>query len=147
MRIGLVGVDSSHAEDFLRHFNTEARHHDIAVTALWGGGDRRTAELLASAPVINAMDSLDDLIANVDAVIIGDRHGDLHLPHALLLHRGRQARVHRQALACNLGDAERIVDAAAQAGLPLVSASAPALAGRHRDAEGAAGLCRWTDLA
>jgi hypothetical protein len=25
-RIGLIGLDSSHAEDFLRHFNLEGRY-------------------------------------------------------------------------------------------------------------------------
>ena len=70
MRIGLVGVDSSHAEDFIRHFNAEARHHDIAVTAFWGGDETRTDELLANAPDLRAADSLAELIGSVDAVIV-----------------------------------------------------------------------------
>ena len=37
MRIGIAGVDGSHAEDFLRHFNSEARYGDRRVTAIWGG--------------------------------------------------------------------------------------------------------------
>ena len=50
MRIGLAGIDSSHADDFVRHFNSERRHHDVAVTAFWGGDDARAAELVASSP-------------------------------------------------------------------------------------------------
>jgi predicted dehydrogenase len=123
-RIGLVGVDSSHAEDFLRHFNSEARHHDIAVTAFWGGDRSRTSELLALAPELLAADSLAQLIDNVDAVIVGDRHGDLHLPHALpAITAGKPVFVDKP-LACNLRDATAILDAAGRAGTPLLSASA-----------------------
>jgi predicted dehydrogenase len=124
MRIGIAGIESSHAEDFLRHFNSEARHPDIAVTAFWGGDEARSAELLARAPGIRAADSLDDLIANVDAVIIGDRHGDLHLPHALPAIEAGKAVFVDKPLACSVSDATSIVDAAERARVPLLSASA-----------------------
>ncbi len=124
MRIGLAGVDSSHAEDFLRHFNSEGRHRDMAVTAFWGGDESRTNELLALAPSLHASDSLDQLVAEVDAVIVGARHGDLHLPHAIpAIAAGKPVFVDKP-LACTLGDAMAIVDAAGQAGTPLLSASA-----------------------
>jgi len=124
MRIGLVGVDSSHAEDFLRHFNSEARHPDIAVTALWGGDQVRTAELLALVPGLVAVGSLDQLIADVDAVIVGDRHGDLHLPHALpAIAAGKPVFIDKP-FACNLDDAMALDDAAERAGTPLLSGSA-----------------------
>ena len=117
MRIGLAGIDSSHADDFVRHFNHEQRHHDAAVTAFWGGGDARAAALVASSPELHAADSLRELIANVDAVIVGDRHGDLHMPHALpAIAAGKPVFVDKP-LACNLSDATAIVDAAKQAGV------------------------------
>ena len=124
MRIGLVGIDSNHAEDFLRHFNSEARHRDIAVTAFWGGNEARKAELLARATDLRAADSLDELIAEVDAVIVGDRHGDLHLQHALpAIEAGKPVFIDKP-LACSVTDATAIVDAAQQVGVPLLSASA-----------------------
>jgi predicted dehydrogenase len=124
MRIGLAGVDSSHAEDFLRHFNSERRHRDIAVTAFWGGDEARSAELIALAPTLGAADSLDELIANVDAVIVGDRHGDLHLRHALpAIEAGKPVFVDKP-LANSVSDATAMVDAAERAGVPLMSASA-----------------------
>ena len=124
MRIGLVGVDSSHAEDFLRHFNSEARHRDMAVTAFWGGDAARTAELLALVPAIRAVGALDDLVAEVGAVIVGDRHGDLHLQHALpAIAAGKPVFVDKP-FTCQTGDAIALVDAAAQTGTPLLSASA-----------------------
>jgi predicted dehydrogenase len=124
MRIGLVGVDSSHAEDFLRHFNSEGRHHDIAVTAFWGGDEARKAELLALAPDLRAADSLDRLIADVDAVIVGARHGDLHLPHALpAIAAGKLVFVDKP-FTCTVGNAVALIDAAERAGTPLLSGSA-----------------------
>lgn len=124
MRIGLAGVDGSHAEDFLRHFNIETRHRDIAVTAFWGGDEARASELLALAPALVAADSLDQLVDNVDALIVGARHGDLHLEHALpAIAAGKPVFVDKP-LACSIEDATAIVDAAERAGTPLLSASA-----------------------
>jgi predicted dehydrogenase len=124
IRIGLVGVDSSHAEDFLRHFNREARHRDMQVTRIWGGDENRTAELLAHGPALHAADSLEALLAEVDAVIVGDRHGDLHLPHALpAIAAGKPVFIDKP-LTCRLDDAIALVDAAERAGTPLLSASA-----------------------
>ncbi|HWA19607.1 MAG TPA: Gfo/Idh/MocA family oxidoreductase [Devosia sp.] len=126
MRIGLAGIDSSHAEDFLRHFNVEERHHDIRVTTVWGPDmpPVRVAELATLSADVRTAATLDELIADVDAVIVGDRHGDLHLRHALAgLAAGRPVFIDKP-LACTPADAEAIVDAAEAAGTPLLSGSA-----------------------
>ncbi|MEQ1899436.1 MAG: Gfo/Idh/MocA family oxidoreductase [Devosia sp.] len=124
MRIGLVGVDSSHAEHYLRLFNSDARYGDIRVTALWGGTPDRTRALLDLAPPVAASGSLEELIADVDAVIVGDRHGDLHRQHALpAIAAGKPVFIDKP-LANRDADATAIIEAAAQAGTALLSASA-----------------------
>ena len=124
MRLGLVGVDSSHAEDFLRHFNAEHRHNSMRVTALWGGDDKRMTELTQLSAETKAMDSLTALLAEVDAVIVGDRHGGLHRAHALAaLEAGRPVFVDKP-LSNSPDDATAIVEAAEHAGVPLLSGSA-----------------------
>lgn len=124
MRLGLVGVDSSHAEDFLRHFNAEHRHNTIRMTALWGGDDERIAALSALSPEAEPMDSLAALLGEVDAVIVGDRHGGLHRAHAIAAIEAKRPVFVDKPLANSLGDATAIVDAAERHGVPLLSGSA-----------------------
>jgi predicted dehydrogenase len=123
-RIGLAGLDSSHAEDFLRLFNVEERHAGMRVTALWGNDHARMRELLELAEGTRPGDGLAGLIGMVDAVIVGDRHGDLHLAHALpCLEAGLPVFVDKP-LACSAADAEAIVMVAERTGTPLLSGSA-----------------------
>lgn len=124
MRLGLVGVDSSHAEDFLRHFNAEHRHNTIRMTALWGGDDERIAALSALSPEAEPMDSLAALLGEVDAVIVGDRHGGLHRAHAIAAIEAKRPVFVDKPLANSLGDATAIVNAAERHGVPLLSGSA-----------------------
>jgi predicted dehydrogenase len=124
MRIGLCGIDGSHAEDFIRHFNAERRFPEHAITAVWGGTPARTAELLAGSGGVEAAATLPGLVGMVDAVIVGDRHGGLHRAHALpCLAAGRPVFVDKP-LANSLADAEAMTGEAARLGVPLCSASA-----------------------
>jgi predicted dehydrogenase len=123
-RIGLIGLDSSHAEDFLRLFNVEERHAGMRVTALWGNDRVRMRELLMLAEGTRPADSLADLVGMVDAVIVGDRHGDLHLAHALPCLEAGLAVFVDKPLACSAADAEAIVMAAERTSTPLLSGSA-----------------------
>jgi predicted dehydrogenase len=124
MRIGIAGVDGSHAEDFLRHFNIEARYGDLRVTAIWGGTDARSAELLARSPGLTIAGSLEALVSAVDAVIVGDRHGGLHKHHALAAIAAGKPLFIDKPLANSLTDATAIVEAAERARVPLLSGSA-----------------------
>ncbi len=126
IRIGLAGIDSSHADDFLRIFNTEHAFGDSSVTAFWSAGndDRRLAELSSRYPEAEVQDSLAGLVGAVDAVIVGARDGALHRDHALAaIDAGRPVFIDKP-LANGLADGEAIVDAAARAHVPVCSASA-----------------------
>jgi predicted dehydrogenase len=124
MRLGLIGVDSSHAEDFLRHFNAEHRYPGITITTLWGNDRDRVDALRRLDPTLVAAESAAALVEQVDAAIVGARHGDLHrAPAVLALAAGRPVFVDKP-LANSLADARAIVAAAEGNGTPLLSASA-----------------------
>ena len=123
-RIGLIGLDSSHAEDFLRHFNREGRHDGLRITAMADGDNSRMRELEAFAPGLTRAASVQHLLGMVDAVIVGHRHGDLHRAAAIAsLAAGKPTFVDKP-LANSVVDAEAIVAAAEQHGALLLSGSA-----------------------
>lgn len=124
MRIGLIGIDGSHPEDFLRHFNGERRYPGHRVVAAWGTDPARARELAAMYPDVATPTSPEALVAMVDAVIIGNRDGSLHAVHALPAIAARRPVFVDKPLANTLADATAMVDAAAGAGVPLLSGSA-----------------------
>src|SRR3569832_2798514 len=115
-RIGLIGLDSSHAEDFLRHFNLEARHSNLRIPAMTGGDAGRMDELEAFAPGLQRASSLDAMLGQVDAVIVGHRHGDLHRTAAIAsLSAGKPPFVDKP-LTNSVADAEAVIEAAERHG-------------------------------
>jgi predicted dehydrogenase len=126
MRIGLVGIESDHAEDALRLFNREHRWPGYEIVALWGtAADAERAGWLAAeycvgfvAPEPAAM------VDGVDSVIVGARDARLHATHALpYLQRGMPVFVDKP-LAISVSDAEAMLDAAEASGALLFSGSA-----------------------
>jgi len=123
-RIGLVGLDSSHAEDFLRHFNLEGRHNGLRITAIADGEAARMDELDGFARGLLRAPSLDAMLATVDAVIVGHRQADLHRDAAIAsLSAGKPTFVDKP-LANSVADAEAVVATAERHGSLLLSGSA-----------------------
>jgi predicted dehydrogenase len=124
MRIGLIGTESDHADEFLRMLNREERHPGNTVTAIWGSGAERTEQLAKAYGVRSAAGTAEEMLGTVDAVIVGDRHADDHLPHALpFIEAGLPVFVDKP-LARRVADAEAMLDAANKSGSLVTSASA-----------------------
>lgn len=124
IRIGLVGLDSSHADDFIRHLNREGRHPDLRITALQGGREARMAELQALDRDLAVCPTVESLLGKVDAVIVGHRDGALHRDAAIACLAASRPVFVDKPLANTRSDAEAIVDAAERAGVALLSGSA-----------------------
>ena len=124
MKIGLIGTDSSHAEQFLGQLNIEARHVGFTADAIWGADPVRNAALAREFAVDRVVPTPLAMLGSVDAVIVGDRHGGLHLEHALPFLKAGIPVLVDKPLACSLADAEAMLTAARRAGTMLVSASA-----------------------
>ncbi|HEY1969320.1 MAG TPA: Gfo/Idh/MocA family oxidoreductase [Pseudonocardia sp.] len=123
LRIGIVGVESSHAEHLITHLNVE-RRFAARVTALADGPAERARELAATGGISQLVDSVPALLPLCDALIVTNRHGATHAERALpFLHAGRPVFVDKP-FAASVADAETMVHAARASGAALTSSSA-----------------------
>ncbi|MFI6393504.1 Gfo/Idh/MocA family oxidoreductase [Nonomuraea sp. NPDC050547] len=124
MRLGLIGLDNTHADHAIRHLNTERALGDVRIVALCGGTAERTAQLSGQGGVEFGVDRPEDLIGRIDAAIVMDRDGDLHRPHAEPLLKAGVPVFVDKPLAGSSADAEAILAAARTGGVPVTSSSA-----------------------
>ncbi|MFE0151654.1 Gfo/Idh/MocA family oxidoreductase [Nonomuraea sp. NPDC059007] len=124
MRLGLIGLDNTHADHAIRHLNTERALGDVRIVALCGGTAERTAQLSGQGGVEFGVDRPEDLIGRIDAAIVMDRDGDLHRPHAEPLLKAGVPVFVDKPLAGTSADAEAILAAARTGGVPVTSSSA-----------------------
>ncbi|MBA2247324.1 MAG: Gfo/Idh/MocA family oxidoreductase [Chloroflexia bacterium] len=79
IRIGLVGVNTSHADAFSRIFNGSAdeapRLESGKVVSIWGGDPERVATLAANHWIETTVSDPAEMIGAVDAVLIVDDTG------------------------------------------------------------------------
>ncbi|MFI6299163.1 Gfo/Idh/MocA family oxidoreductase [Nonomuraea sp. NPDC050790] len=124
MRLGLIGLDNTHADHAIRHLNVERALGDVRIVALCGGTAERTAQLSGQGGVEFGVDRPEDLIGRIDAAIVMDRDGDLHRPHAEPLLKAGVPVFVDKPLAGTSADAEAILAAAGAGGVPVTSSSA-----------------------
>jgi predicted dehydrogenase len=124
-RVGLVGIENSHAEDIVRYLNGQPPAVAAArVSAIVAGDPARTDRLTGLGAIETVAQSSHDLLSSVDALIVTSRDGAVHMAHALpFLEAGKPVWVDKP-LAASLGDAERMVAAAERSGAALTSSSA-----------------------
>jgi Oxidoreductase family, NAD-binding Rossmann fold len=123
LRIGLVGLDSSHADHFVRDLNVEQAFGPARIVALSAPDGGRAQGLARAGGVALVVREPAAMLGHVDAVIVGDRDGRLHLPHALpFLQAGLPVLVDKPFAAC-LGDAITMIEVAARHGAPITSFS------------------------
>ena len=136
VRVGLVGLDSSHAVEFTALLNDPARPDHVkgarVVAAFRGGSpdveasakriDRFTAELRDRWKV-ELVASVPELLQRVDAVIITSVDGRAHLPQFRQLLPTRKPVFIDKPLAASLADAREIARLARAAGTPVFSSS------------------------
>jgi hypothetical protein len=136
LRVGLVGLDTSHVVEFTALLNDPSRPGHVPgarVTAAFRGGspdvqasasriDKFTAELrdrwkVAIVPTIEA------LVKDVDAVMITSVDGRVHLAQARQVFPARKPTFVDKPLAASATDARAILALARKTGTPFFSAS------------------------
>lgn len=124
MRLGLIGIDNTHADHAVRHLNLEHALGSARVVAIQGGTAERAATLAAHGGIDLVAEHPEDLIGAIDAAIVMDRDGSLHRAHAVPLLKAGIPVLVDKPLATTVADAEAILETARTAGVPVTSYSA-----------------------
>ncbi|MGO1849915.1 Gfo/Idh/MocA family protein [Microbacterium sp.] len=124
-RVGIVGIENSHAEEIIRYLNVaQPEHVPVRIVALVSGEDERTDELARLGDIKTVVSDAHELMGKVDALIVTTRDGALHRDLAVpFLESGTPVWVDKP-LASTVPDAEEIVAAAARGGTAVTSSSA-----------------------
>ncbi len=80
-KIGIVGVENSHAKEFTKIFNTTNDYPDIKVVGV-GGMYPESNKALAEEFGLKVYDNYLDMIGEIDAVMITARDGKFHAEFA-----------------------------------------------------------------
>lgn len=125
LKIGIVGSDNSHAIAYSKLANvTKVAGDKCRVVGIWGQKEARTLEVAKEGQIETIVNTPEDLIDLVDAVIVVDRHGGLHLKHALpFLERGMPVYVDKP-FAISLEDCRQMLDVAERSD-SLISSFSP----------------------
>ena len=130
MRIGAIGIDSSHLPEFSRRMKelNAAKKTRCLVTHVFdpGGHDLpKAAEWLAKTRDMGAQQvgSMDELLKSVDGVMVLSVNGNKHLPLSLpSLERGLPTYIDKP-LTCNLSEAKQLLATARKTSARCYSAS------------------------
>jgi predicted dehydrogenase len=123
-RIGIVGSDNSHAIAYSKLVNRDRIVGDnAAVIGIWGQEAERTREVAEAGAITKIYDAFEAMIPDVDVVFVVDRHGDLHVEHAIPFLKAGIPTYVDKPLAISLSDARAIIDAANANGTFLTSMS------------------------
>jgi predicted dehydrogenase len=130
MRLGLIGVNTSHADAFSRIFNgdetTPPAIDEADITAIWGGDPGRVRDVAARHRIGTVVEQPQDMMGKVDGVLViddtglGEAHASLAWP---FLEAGIPAFIDKP-MTTRYGDAVELFEVAARTGTPVLSCSA-----------------------
>ncbi|WP_426308795.1 Gfo/Idh/MocA family oxidoreductase [Cellulosimicrobium sp. E-16] len=126
LRLALVGLDSSHADHYVRLVEVERRWPGGRVVALVDGEPARRAELAAAGGLsVGAGEvTVPDVVGRVDAAIVAHRAGRLHGAAARTLLRAGVPVLVDKPFAASVADARATLDVARAHGTAVTTASA-----------------------
>ncbi|MBC6491390.1 Gfo/Idh/MocA family protein [Flavihumibacter stibioxidans] len=135
-RIGIIGLDTSHSVAFTGLFNApdaapELRGYKVVAACPFGGRDiiSATKNIPANTAKLEGMgirivDSIGQLLAFCDVVLLETNDGRLHLEQALPVFEARKPLFIDKPVAASAAGAEAIFNAAAKHSVPVFSSSA-----------------------
>lgn len=135
IRIGMIGLDTSHCPAFVKEFNHEPPHADMQncrVVAAYPYGSRNIESSYSRIPKytkqvkdlgVEIVDSIPDLLSKVDAVLLETNDGNPHLEQARQVIAAGKPVFIDKPVASNLSEVVAIYRAAKQANVPIFSSS------------------------
>lgn len=157
-RIGIIGLDTSHSIAFTAALNKQDADPEFAgykVVAAYPKGSSEIKSSYERIPKytedvkklgVEIVDSIDDLLAKVDAVLLETNDGRLHLEQVIpVLKAGKRVFVDKP-VAASLSDAIAIFNASSYYNVPLFSSSSLRYIGGAKEiAEGSVGKVLGAD--
>ncbi|MGE3316302.1 MAG: family 16 glycoside hydrolase [Planctomycetaceae bacterium] len=135
IRIGIIGLDTSHAIAFTKEFNAPKPAADLAgfrVVAAYPKGSPDIESSVSRVPMyikdvqgmgVEIVDSIDALLEKVDVVLLETNDGRPHLEQALaVMKKGKRVFIDKP-VAGSLTDAVAIYEAAKKYNVPVFSSS------------------------
>lgn len=139
LKVGIIGLDTSHAIAFTTALNKGSKKPEDAaklagakLIAAYPKGSpdiesstKRVPEYTAKVQEmgVEIVDSVDDLVSKVDAVLLETNDGRPHLEQVRPVLKAKKPVFIDKPIAASLADAIRIFDEAKAAGVPIFSAS------------------------
>ena len=135
IRVGIIGLDTSHATAFTKMLNAETPADDLAgcrVVAAYPNGSADIESSVSRIPKytdtvksmgVEIVDSIDELLEKVDVVLLETNDGRPHLKQLIpCLRAGKRVFIDKP-IAASLTDTIAIFQAAKQFDVPIFSAS------------------------
>lgn len=134
-RIGIIGLDTSHSVAFTKTFNAEnaaPEYGGYKVVAAYPKGSNDIESSVKRIPGyieevkkfgVVIVDSIKDLLRQVDVVLLETNDGRLHLEQAIPVFKSGKRVFIDKPIAASLQDAVAIFDAAKKYKVPVFSAS------------------------
>ncbi|WP_372898531.1 Gfo/Idh/MocA family protein [Stieleria sp.] len=135
LRIGVIGLDTSHVPAFTKSFNAEPANPEMQncrVVAAYPYGSRTIESSYSRIPKyteqmrsmgIEIVDSIDQLLDRVDCVLLETNDGKPHLEQALQVFKAGKPVFIDKPVASNLAEVVAIYRAAAHYDVPMFSSS------------------------
>ncbi|MCA9140042.1 MAG: Gfo/Idh/MocA family oxidoreductase [Planctomycetales bacterium] len=135
LRIGVIGLDTSHVSAFTKAFNQEPANPEMQncrVVAAYPYGSRTIESSFSRIPKytdemkgmgIEIVDSIDELLKRVDCVLLETNDGKPHLEQAMKVFKAGKPVFIDKPVASNLAEVVAIYRAAKHFDVPMFSSS------------------------
>ncbi len=136
IRLGIIGLDTSHAPALIKTFNNPKPANEVfsgfRVVAAYPFGSQKIESSASRIPKYTAdvekqgvkiVDSIEELLAEVDCVCLETNDGNLHLEQALQVFRASKPVFIDKPVGSNLAETIAIFRAAEHYQVPMFSAS------------------------